>query len=95
MVNPSQPVIVRLVRVPCYATVMQCFDHLSFQQPHLHRTRTPGRSCVSILYRWEHAQALSRRRVISMLRSLSAVVAPPKYTNSVVCLYTWLAALIV
>ena len=30
-----------------------------------------------------------------LLRSLSAVTAPPKYTNSFVCLYTWPAALIV
>ena len=30
-----------------------------------------------------------------MLSSLSAVVAPPKDTNSIVCLYTWPAALLV
>ena len=30
-----------------------------------------------------------------MLRSLSAVIAPPKYTDLIACLYTWPAALIV
>ena len=30
-----------------------------------------------------------------MLRSPSAVIAPTKYTHSIVCLYTWPAALIV
>ena len=38
---------------------------------------------------------LKTPQVISMLRPLSAVIAPPKYSNSIVRLYTWPAALIV
>ena len=50
------------------------------------------RTYVSISYRPKHTLPLVSRRVTSILKSRFALVGPPKYTNSVVCLYPWPAA---
>ena len=54
--------------------------------------RTPEWSYILTLHRREHDHALWSRRYTSTQRPLSALIAPPKYTNSTVCLYTWPAA---